>query len=79
MKHQRFRSDGNLNCYVWAAILKHRERRDGAVVRALDCHQYIWRGLDSQTWRDMWVEYVGSLLYSERFSPGFFPLLKTNL
>ena len=79
MKDRRFRSEGDLNCYVWAAILKHRERRDGAVVRALDCHQYIWRELDSQTKHHMWVEYVGSLLYSERFSPGFSLSSKTNL
>ena len=27
----------------------------------------LWPGFDSQTWRHMWVEFVGSLLCSERF------------
>ena len=30
----------------------------------------MWPGFDSQTWRHMWVEFVGSLLCTERFSPG---------
>ena len=36
----------------------------------------MWPGLDSQTRHHMWVEFVGSLLSSERFSPGYsgFPL-----
>ena len=36
----------------------------------------VWPGFDSQTRHDMWVEFVGSLLCSERFSPGYsgFPL-----
>ena len=37
----------------------------------------MWPGLDSQTRRHMWVEFVvGSLLCSERFFPGYsgFPL-----
>ena len=39
----------------------------------------MWPGFDFQTRRHMWVEFVGSLLCSGRFSPGysgFFPLLK---
>ena len=48
----------------------HSDRcRDGAVVRALEFHQ-CGSGLDSKTWRHMWVEFVGSLLCTERFSPG---------
>ena len=30
----------------------------------------MWPGLDSQIRRQMWVEFVGSLLCTERFSPG---------
>ena len=30
----------------------------------------VWPGFDSQTQRHMWVEFVGSLLCTERFSPG---------
>ena len=30
----------------------------------------MWLGFDSQTRRHMWVEFVGSLLCIERFSPG---------
>ena len=30
----------------------------------------MWPGFDSQTWHHMWVEFVGSLLCTERFSPG---------
>ena len=39
-------------------------------------------GFDSQTWRHIWVEFVGSLLSSEMFFSGSFdfPLpLKTNI
>ena len=38
----------------------------------------MWPGFDSQTRRHMWVEFVGSLLCTERFSPGtpVSPLLK---
>ena len=38
----------------------------------------MWPGFDSQTRRRMWVEFVGSLLCTERFSPGTLvsPLLK---
>ena len=42
----------------------------------------MWLGFDSQPRRHMWVEFVGSLLCSERFSAGYsgFPLLsKTNI
>ena len=36
----------------------------------------MWPGFDSQTRRHMWIEFDGSLLCSERFSPGYsgFPL-----
>ena len=30
----------------------------------------MWPGFDSLTRRHMWVEFVGSLLCTERFSPG---------
>ena len=38
----------------------------------------MWPGFDSQTLRHMWVEFVGSLRCTERFSPGtpVSPLLK---
>ena len=38
----------------------------------------MWFGIDSQIRRHMWVEFVGSLLCTERFSPGtpVSPLLK---
>ena len=51
------------------------------VVRAL-ASQPMWPAVDSQTWRNMWVEFVGSLLCSKRFFSGCsgFPLSsKTNL
>ena len=40
----------------------------------------LWPGFDSQTRRHMWVEFVGSLLCTERFSPGtpVSPLLKNQ-
>ena len=34
------------------------------------CLPPMWPGFDSQTRRHMLVEFVGSLLYTERFSPG---------
>ena len=38
----------------------------------------MWPGFDSQTPRHMWVEFVGSVLCTKRFSPGapVSPLLK---
>ena len=40
----------------------------------------MWPGFDSQTRRHMWVEFVGYLLCTERFSPGtpVSPLLKNR-
>ena len=40
----------------------------------------MWPGFDFQTRRHMWVEFVGSLLCTERFSPGtpVSPLLKNR-
>ena len=40
----------------------------------------MWPGFDSQTRRHMWVEFVGSLLCTESFSPGtpVSPLLKNQ-
>ena len=40
----------------------------------------MWPGFDSQIWRHMWVEFVGSLLCTVRFSPGtpVSPLLKNR-
>ena len=40
----------------------------------------MWLGFDSQIRRQMWVEFVGSLLCTERFSPGtpVSPLLKNQ-
>ena len=40
----------------------------------------MWPGFDSQTRRHMWVEFVGSLLCTERFSLGtpVSPLLKNQ-
>ena len=29
----------------------------------------VWPGFDSQIWRHVWVEFVGSLLCTERFPP----------
>ena len=53
--------------------------RDGAMVRALAFHQR-GPGFHSQTRRHMWVEFVGSLLCSERFPPGTLasPLLENQ-
>ena len=44
------------------------------------CLPPMWPGFDSQIWRDMRVEFVGSLLCTERFSPGtpVSPLLKNH-
>ena len=53
--------------------------RDGAVVRALASHQCgpgsiprsgVKCGLSLLVGSQMWVEFVGSLLCTERFSPG---------
>ena len=40
----------------------------------------LWLGSDYQTWRHMWVEFVGSLLCFERVFSGYssFPLLKNQ-
>ena len=40
----------------------------------------MWPGFDSRTRRHMWVEFVGCLLCTVRFSPGtpVFPLLKNQ-
>ena len=40
----------------------------------------LWPGFDSQIRRQMWVEFVGSLLCTERFSPGtpVSPLIKNH-
>ena len=40
----------------------------------------MWPGFDSQTRRHMWVEFVGSPLCTERFSPGtpVSPVLKNQ-
>ena len=40
----------------------------------------MWPRFDSSTWRHIWVEFVGSLLCTERFSPGtpVSPLLKNQ-
>ena len=40
----------------------------------------MWPGFDSLTRHHMWVEFVGSLLCTERFSPGTLvsPLLKNQ-
>ena len=55
---------------------KTKNERDGLVVRALASHH----GFDSQIRRQMWVEFVGSLLCTESFSPGTLvsPLLKNQ-
>ena len=52
--------------------------RDGTVLRALASHQ--WPGFESQIQRQMRAEFVGSLLCTERFSPGspVCPLLKNQ-
>ena len=44
------------------------------------CLPPMWPGFDSQTGRHMWVELVGSLLCTERFSLGTLvsPLLKNQ-
>ena len=42
----------------------------------------MWPRIDSRILRHMWVEFIGSLLCSERFFPGYsgFPLSsKTNI
>ena len=46
------------------------------------CLPPMWPGFDFRTRRQMWIEFVGSLLCYERFSPGYsgFPLSpKTNI
>ena len=46
------------------------------------CLPPMWSGFDFRTRRHTWIEFVGSLLCYERFSPGFsgFPLSpKTNI
>ena len=46
------------------------------------CLPPMWSGFDFRTRRHTWIEFVGSLLCYERFSPGYsgFPLSpKTNI
>ena len=46
------------------------------------CFPPMWSGFDFRTRRHTWIEFVGSLLCYERFSPGYsgFPLSpKTNI
>ena len=46
------------------------------------CLPPLWPGFDFCTRRHMWIEFVGSVLCSERFFPGYssFPLSsKTNI
>ena len=46
------------------------------------CLPPMWPGFDFRTRRHTWIEFVGSLLCYERFSPGYsgFPLSpKTNI
>ena len=46
------------------------------------CLPPMWPGFDFRTRRQMWIDFVGSLLCYERFSPGYsgFPLSpKTNI
>ena len=35
------------------------------------CLPPMWPGFDFRTRRQMWIEFVGSLLCYERFSPGY--------
>ena len=81
-----------LNCakislYWWASpignssilrcrYLRVQEWRSGESTRLPP----MWPGFDSSTQRPMWVEFVGSLLCTERFSPGtpVSPLLKNQ-
>ena len=51
--------------------LKFQGSRDGEVIRAPASQVLLWPGLDSLTWRHMWVEFVvGSCLCSKSFSLG---------
>ena len=45
------------------------------------CLAPMWPGFDFRTRCHMWIEFVGSLLCYERFSPGYsgFPLSKTSI
>ena len=54
--------------------------RDGAVVRALASHQCGPGSIPGLGVIIMWVEFVGSVLCTERFSPGtpVSPLLKNQ-
>ena len=54
--------------------------RAGLVVRALAFHQ-CGPGSTFRTRLDTWIEFVGSLLCSERFFPGFsgFPLSSKSI
>ena len=54
--------------------------RDGAERDESNHLPPMWPGFDSQIRRQMWVEFVGSLHCTERFSPGtpVSPLLKNQ-
>ena len=69
-----------INPYYKNRLTRSIRTRDGAVARALASQ--MWPGFDSETQRHMSVEFVGSLLFCERFLTVFsgFPLsLKLKL
>ena len=67
---------GRLKCSVVNMSLGVQGWRSGESTRLPP----MWPGFDSRTRRHMWVEFVGSLLCTERFSPGtpVSPLLKNQ-
>ena len=73
-----------ITCYLEQKLLQNENfslvGRVGLVVRALAFHQCGRPGFDFRTRCHMWIEFVGSLLCYERFSPGFsgFPLSSKN-
>ena len=63
---------------ISSRILSMQGRFGGAGIAECDESTRLfpmWPGFDSQTRRHMWVEFVGSLLCTDRgFSPGSSPL-----
>ena len=49
------------------ALVRCRDTRSGENTRLPP----MWPGFDSEIRRHMWVEFVGSLLCTERFFPGY--------
>ena len=75
-KQQHFSLLKTMHLYPEMHVIRYVDEVQGW--RRGESTRAMWPGFDSQIWRHMWFEFVGSLLCTERFSPGtpVSPLLK---